>query len=225
MSADAKSGIFTASSAVDQRAFRLRNFPLRISRRHRRRPVAVMSEILPLQAESTEQPTKPPKKDKKFPPGVILDKDGKPCKTCTAFRDLFQLPHTKRPSPKTLAELQQPAHCPPDVEVLGRATWTFLHTMAANYVEAPTTQQQRDMSGFLTTLGKFYPCWHCADDFRAWMGKKGNEPATGSRRALEEWMCRAHNEVNVKLGKKAFDCGEESLSIRWRDGPKDGSCG
>ena len=77
----------------------------------------------------------------------------------------------------------------------------------------------------MRTLGRFYPCWQCADDFRAWMGKRGNEPRVQTRRYLEEWMCRAHNEVNLKLGKKEFDCSSQSLNIRWRDGPKDGSCG
>ena len=85
-------------------------------------------------------------------------------------------------------------------------------------------QDQRQMSCFMGTLGRFYPCWHCADDFRAWMDK-GNEPRTGNRSEFENWMCRAHNEVNRKLGKKEFDCSPQSLNIRWRDGPSDGSCG
>ena len=187
-----------------------------------------MSEILPFQAYSAEESSN--KKGKKLPSGVVLDKDGKPCKTCTAFRDLFNLP-SKRPTLSIQSKLQQqqqplqqPAHCPPDVEVLGRATWTFLHTMAANYPENPSTQQQREVSSFIGTLGRFYPCWHCADDFRSWMAK-GNEPRVQSRRDFEKWMCNAHNEVNKKLGKEVFDCNEESLNIRWREGPKDGSCG
>ena len=184
-----------------------------------------MSEILPFQADSTE--TSSNNKGKKLPSGVVLDKDGKPCKTCTAFRDLLSLP-SKRPTPsiqsKQRQPLQQPAHCPPDVEVLGRATWTFLHTIAANYPENPSTQQQRDVSSFISTLGRFYPCWHCADDFRSWMAK-GNEPKVQSRREFENWMCTAHNEVNKKLGKDVFDCSETSLNIRWREGPTDGSCG
>jgi len=186
-----------------------------------------MSELLPLQADSAEEPSTA--KGKKLPSGIVLDKDGKPCKSCTAFRDLFAL--SKRPTPSLQSKLQaqqqplqQPAHCPPDVEVLGRATWTFLHTMAANYPENPSTQQQREVSSFIKTLGRFYPCWHCADDFRSWMAK-GNEPRVQSRKDFENWMCNAHNEVNKKLGKEVFDCGEESLNIRWREGPKDGSCG
>jgi FAD-linked sulfhydryl oxidase len=178
-----------------------------------------MSEILPLQVESEKTPSKP-----RNPPKVVLDKDGKPCKTCTAFRDLLSLP-SKRPKPTLQTQkLEQPSHCPPDVEVLGRATWTFLHSLAANYPETPSIQEQRQMSAFIGTLGKFYPCWSCADDFRAWMAR-GNEPRIESRGVFENWMCRAHNEVNKKLGKDMFDCSAKSLGIRWRDGPSDGSCG
>lgn len=178
-----------------------------------------MSEILPFQVDSSDPPNKPKK-----PSRIILDKDGKPCKTCTAFRDLVTLP-SKRPTPSFQSQqLQQPAHCPPDVEVLGRATWTFLHSLAANYPDSPSPQEQKQVSSFIGTLGRFYPCWHCADDFRAWMAK-GNEPKTESRESFENWMCRAHNEVNKKLGKMVFDCSPENLNIRWRDGPSDGSCG
>jgi mitochondrial FAD-linked sulfhydryl oxidase len=182
-----------------------------------------MSELLPFQADAEESAQNG--KGKRLPSGVVLDKDGKPCKTCTAFRDLLNLP-SKRPTPsiQSRQQIQQPAHCPPDVEVLGRATWTFLHTLAANYPEKPSVQQQSEMSGFIGTLGRFYPCWHCADDFRAWMAK-GNEPKTQSRGDFEKWMCQAHNEVNKKLGKDTFDCSPRSLNIRWRDGPSDGSCG
>lgn len=182
-----------------------------------------MSEILPFQADA-EEPAQNGK-GRRLPSGVVLDKDGKPCKSCTAYRDLMNL-SSKRPTPslQSKQQIQQPAHCPPDVEVLGRATWTFLHTLAANYPEKPSVQQQKEMSGFIGTLGRFYPCWHCADDFRAWMAK-GNEPKTHSREEFEKWMCQAHNEVNKKLGKAAFDCSPQSLNIRWRDGPSDGSCG
>jgi mitochondrial FAD-linked sulfhydryl oxidase len=182
-----------------------------------------MSEILPFQADATES-SQNGKKKAKPSSKLILDKDGKPCKSCNSFRDLMSL-STKRPASSLQNQpTQQPAHCPPDVEVLGRATWTFLHTLAANYPEKPSVQQQREISSFMGTLGRFYPCWHCADDFRAWMAK-GNGPRTQTRRDFEEWMCRAHNEVNLKLGKEKFDCGAQSLNVRWGNGPTDGSCG
>jgi FAD-linked sulfhydryl oxidase len=45
----------------------------------------------------------------------------------------------------------------------------------------------------------------------------------GSRDELGRWLCGAHNEVNVKLGKPVFDCAK--WEERWRTGWKDGSCG
>ena len=111
--------------------------------------------------------------------------------------------------------------CPPDVEELGRSTWTLLHTMTANYPERPSFTQQAETKQFLGLFGKMYPCWVCADDFRSWM-RDGNEPRVSSREEFGRWMCEAHNAVNVKLGKKEFDCGKGEE--RWRTGWKDGSC-
>lgn len=116
-----------------------------------------------------------------------------------------------------------PANCPPDVEALGRSTWTLLHTMAANYPPRPTPTQQTDMSSFLRTFSLFYPCWVCAEDFREWMAKRENQPVLDQGWAgLGQWMCRAHNEVNEKLGQEKFDCN--LWRQRWKDGFKDGSC-
>ena len=187
-----------------------------------------MSEILTIQAEATESHTNngKPRKPASYSSGLIFNKDGKVCRTCNAFRDLMSLSPKRKTTSSALDDQfhQQLPNCPPDVESLGRATWTFLHTMAANYPEQPTVRQQLDMSSFMSTLGRFYPCWHCAGEFREWMAT-GNQPRVQSRRDFEEWMCRAHNEVNRKLGKPEFDCGTQSLSVRWGDGPKDGSCG
>ena len=56
------------------------------------------------------------------------------------------------------------------------------------------------------------------------MRVKGNEPRLESREEFGRWMCRAHNEVNRKLGKSEFDCGrwEERWGTRWKDGRCDG---
>ncbi|ORY79495.1 FAD dependent sulfhydryl oxidase [Protomyces lactucae-debilis] len=114
-------------------------------------------------------------------------------------------------------------NCPPDVELLGRSTWTLLHTMAANYPNKATPVQQTDMSAFLRTFSNFYPCWVCAEDFRTWMAQKDNEPVLNQGwKGLGQWMCRAHNEVNEKLGKEKFDC--KLWQERWKDGFKDGRC-
>lgn len=142
---------------------------------------------------------------------------------------------TKSPStaPRKTTQQQQrqeeetttlPSDCPPDVEALGRSTWTFLHTMSAAYPPSPSRTQQSEMSQFLSLFSNLYPCWHCAEDFRDWMRRPGNEPRTEGREGLGQWMCEAHNEVNRKLGKKEFNCGK--VGERWGpEGPGDGRCG
>ena len=126
------------------------------------------------------------------------------------------------PSTSTTSLAQPPADCPPDVELLGRSTWTLLHTISASYPPAASPTQQSEMRQFLSLFSKLYPCWVCADDFRAWMTVKGNEPRVEGRDRLGRWMCEAHNEVNRKLGKEVFDCGR--WEERWRTGWKDGRC-
>jgi Erv1 / Alr family len=50
-------------------------------------------------------------------------------------------------------------------EELGRATWTFLHTLAAQYPEHPTRRQKRDAIALVDALTRIYPCAECAEHF------------------------------------------------------------
>ncbi|EEA18988.1 Flavin-linked sulfhydryl oxidase of the mitochondrial IMS [Talaromyces marneffei ATCC 18224] len=179
----------------------------------------------------------------KLPPGVVLDKDGKPCKTCTSaasWRAMLKQASTSggiaagaaaaatAAASATSTPAPPPpsaqADCPPDVEELGRSTWTFLHTLTATYPTTASTEKQTQMRSFLGLFSNLYPCWACAEDFRNWMsdptGK--NEPRLSSRAEFGQWMCEAHNAVNRKLGKKEFDC--RLWEERWRTGWKDGRC-
>ena len=51
---------------------------------------------------------------------------------------------------------------------------------------------------------------------------KKNPPDVTSRDTLSKWLCGVHNEVNLRIGKKPFDCAK--VDERWKDGPADGSC-
>lgn len=125
-------------------------------------------------------------------------------------------------STSSLTDDTTPDDCPADVEQLGRSTWTLLHTMAAQYPSKAPPTTQSVMKQFISTFSQLYPCWVCADDFRAWMVQPGNEPKVNGRDELGNWMCQAHNVVNVKLGKKEFDCS--LWKQRWKDGWDDGRC-
>jgi mitochondrial FAD-linked sulfhydryl oxidase len=117
-----------------------------------------------------------------------------------------------------------PDDCPPDVETLGRSTWTLLHSLTATYPATASPEQQSQMGSFLELFSRIYPCWVCADDFRAWMREPGgrNAPRLSGRAEFGVWMCEAHNAVNRKLGKKEFNC--RLWEERWRSGWKDGRC-
>ncbi|OJJ48652.1 hypothetical protein ASPZODRAFT_150841 [Penicilliopsis zonata CBS 506.65] len=185
-------------------------------------------------SSSTETKGHDPSKAK-LPNGLVLDKDGKPCRLCTdaaSWRSLTKQAKASSSTPAsttattTTTTTTSPTAngCPPDVEELGRSTWTFLHSLTAAYPTQASTEQQTEMRSFLKLFSRLYPCWVCADDFRTWMAEPSgrNEPRLASRADFGTWMCEAHNEVNRKLGKKEFDC--RFWEERWRTGWKDGRC-
>jgi FAD-linked sulfhydryl oxidase len=111
--------------------------------------------------------------------------------------------------------------CPPDVEQLGRHTWTFLHTTAAYYPDQPSEQHKKNASALFNSLPSLYPCSFCADELGKEMQRVG-PPDVSSRSTLSNWLCNIHNEVNERLGKKQFDCSK--VLNRWKDGWDDGRC-
>lgn len=113
-----------------------------------------------------------------------------------------------------------PDDCPPDVEQLGRSTWTLLHSIAATYPNNPSADQKNHLMNFMTSFSHLYPCFYCADDFRDYMKKE--KINVTNRDEFGKWLCNAHNAVNVKLGKPTFDCN--LWKERWKDGWKDGRC-
>ncbi|KAK4194099.1 putative FAD-linked sulfhydryl oxidase ALR [Triangularia verruculosa] len=157
-----------------------------------------------------------------LPKGVVLDKDGKPCRSCSAGADFAAWASQAKAmsTGKPMIPKKKRTDCPPDVVALGRSSWTLLHSIAATYPEKPTPSEQSDVISFMKLFSKLYPCWVCAEDFQSYIEKK--QIKAGSRDEFGNWLCEAHNDVNEKLGKKTFDCSK--WLERWRDGWKDGSC-
>ncbi|XP_061958200.1 FAD-linked sulfhydryl oxidase ERV1-like [Populus nigra] len=96
-------------------------------------------------------------------------------------------------------------------EELGRATWTFLHTLAAQYPEHPTRQQKKDVKELMAILSRMYPCQECADHFKEVL--RVNPVQAGSHVEFSQWLCHVHNVVNRSLGKLVFPC--ERVDARW----------
>ncbi|KAI4367123.1 hypothetical protein MLD38_022894 [Melastoma candidum] len=96
-------------------------------------------------------------------------------------------------------------------EELGRCTWTFLHTLAAQYPDNPTRQQKRDVKELMAILSRMYPCQECADHFKEVL--RANPVQAGSHADFSQWLCYVHNVVNRSLGKPVFVC--ERVDARW----------
>lgn len=182
-----------------------------------------MPSLLQEQLKETDKDESKP-----LPTGVVLGKDGKPCKSCTSSAAWMSMMKGSTTNPKTkpIEPASIPSDCPPDVEQLGNASWTLLHSLTANYPEQPDQRRQKNTNMFLQLFSQLYPCWVCAEDFQEWMKEPANDPekndALKSPEGFGRWMCQAHNAVNVKLGKKEFDCN--LWRERWKDGWKDGRC-
>ncbi|KAI0150594.1 FAD dependent sulfhydryl oxidase [Xylariaceae sp. FL1272] len=175
---------------------------------------------------------------KKLPPGIVLDKDGKPCRSCSSKASFSSWARQTNASLKSntgaatggafaataaaaAATTSQPTNdCPADVETLGRSTWTLLHSIAATYPTKPSVREQSDLKTFMGLFSRLYPCWVCAEDFQQYMATQ--QIKVSSRNEFGTWLCEAHNAVNTKLGKPAFDCSK--WEERWRTGWKDGRC-
>ena len=179
---------------------------------------------------------------------VILGPDGKPCRACNsklAFTAAFKAGKKPRSagssttkqvlSSSTKEPLSQQIECPPDGEMIGQSTWTFLHSAAAYYPNLPSEIQQKSMLALIQSLPHLYPCHTCAGALgqelerelkqkQSWEGGEVLQQAVRTGPGLRKWLCGIHNETNARLGKPTWTCTEEMLQQRWKDGPSDGRC-
>ncbi|XP_042408398.1 FAD-linked sulfhydryl oxidase ERV1-like [Zingiber officinale] len=96
-------------------------------------------------------------------------------------------------------------------EELGRATWTLLHSIAAQYPDHPTRQQKHDAKELMVIISRLYPCKECADHFKEVL--KASPVQAGSQEEFSQYLCHIHNVVNRSLGKVTFPCNR--VNARW----------
>ncbi|XP_074601373.1 evr1_Alr domain-containing protein Alr [Brevipalpus obovatus] len=154
----------------------------------------------------------------------------KACKTFKSFMDTQQAfskagekgtDDSKGKMTPVKNDTGQHVDCPLDKEHLGRAGWSLLHTIAAYYPDEPEERDKKEMSSFLQSFSKVYPCPECAQDMQKDIAQ--DPPKLTDHQSFSRWLCDLHNKVNKKLGKSSFDC--DKVDERWLYGPPDGSCG
>jgi len=158
------------------------------------------------------------------------DDDDESCEVCDALKIMKDArgmlkgpskPATATPGtptttpPASITETNTSSYkieAPPDLTEIGRSTWTLLHTIAAYYPENPSEKKKEQVGKFIQDLSEVFPCRTCAEDFQEHIS---TTPINiKSRNDLSLWMCEAHNHVNERLGKPAFDCS--LVDQRWR---------
>ena len=133
-----------------------------------------------------------------------LDADGKPCKACTASKQSINSLGANLAS-----ENNSGKPCPPDVNQIGNAGWTLLHSIAAYYPDKPSAEKKDAILQFYNSFSKLYPCTYCADELKEDL--KIHKIRNENRISLSIWTCEMHNRVNERLGKPTQPCNIEYL--------------
>ena len=93
-------------------------------------------------------------------------------------------------------------------DIWGRATWTFIHSIAINYPEHPLPSEKNNTINFFTILGDMLPCRYCRQHYRE--NLKYLPIKADSKMDLINWTIDLHNRVNSSNGKKVLS-REEAL--------------
>ena len=80
-----------------------------------------------------------------------------------------------------------------DRDKLGQSTWYLLHEIVKH------VSPNEHFEPFIMALSHLYPCAECRKHIGEYLV---NRNVTMSK----QWVCDFHNDVNVRLGKKKFDC-------------------
>ncbi|KAK8810713.1 hypothetical protein WA158_007288 [Blastocystis sp. Blastoise] len=106
--------------------------------------------------------------------------------------------------------------CPPDRSLLGRHSWTLLHTIAAYYPENPTEEDKKNAMSFIESFAQLYPCKNCAFHFQRLI--KETPPNVNSQKEFVMWMAQAHNIISKKCHKPIYPEDYDVLQKRWKTG-------
>ena len=90
-------------------------------------------------------------------------------------------------------------HLPP--EIWGPIFWSTLHITSLAYPDAPNYAEKRAAKEFFNALAHLLPCPVCRTHFRDILQSAPIDSSLDDRASLVDWVWKAHNAVNKKLGK------------------------
>ena len=91
-----------------------------------------------------------------------------------------------------------------DPNIWGPHAWFFLHTIARNYPENPSSQDKQSHLQFFSLLQSIIPCEICKQNYKAHFVKFPLQKSLNTRVDFQKWLINIHNEVNKIHKKKQY---------------------
>ncbi|CDR93944.1 human hepatopoietin-like protein, putative [Babesia bigemina] len=98
---------------------------------------------------------------------------------------------------------------PPNRKELGRAGWMYLHSMAADFPDEPSSLESLRVKAWCYSFAELYPCHICKEGLVEIYRRL--PPVTDSRRDLLLWTHNLHNQVNADLSYPHYNGTYEEL--------------
>ena len=105
-----------------------------------------------------------------------------------------------------------------DVRSWGPGTWALLHAAAHAAPAELNAAERAEFEAFLWAVAKRLPCPACSAHFQSLLEEKLDAAALANREAIVKFVHEAHNEVSVRLGKRAWTL-EEHYAVYYRVAP------
>lgn len=88
-------------------------------------------------------------------------------------------------------------------EQLGQGTWRLLHAITENIER--NDDNEKLFKNFIQSLQYLYPCRQCRKHLR--------EMDLHDIQMTPSWLCSFHNKVNLRLGKKLYNCSKYDITV------------
>lgn len=100
---------------------------------------------------------------------------------------------------------------------LGRASWHFLHTTAAQLPDKEniTATHLEAFRSIFRSLEVIYPCEECREHLVQNMKRMRSLDTVVDAASALVWTCELHNIVNEAQKKPLFSCDPETLAKKW----------
>ena len=101
----------------------------------------------------------------------------------------------------------------------GPSVWNTLHVFAHTSPVEPTPEDRKATRAFLRYVTARLPCPECRKHFSDFLDRRLDDASLASRDSLIALLNDAHNEVNMRTGKRVFTL-EEHLKVYARPAPR-----